>query len=127
MAKKRKCTLEELPDVVDEIIKEYGGEVGRNCDDFTKQLGRRGVQLIKEASKQNFKGKKYYKSWRCKIDKGHGEGVVAIIHNKMPGLPHLLEYSHRVGKTGQYIGRPHIAPVEERLVEEYKRGIKAKI
>lgn len=127
MAKRRKCTLEELPNVVDDILQEYGGEVGAHCNEFTKQMGKKGSQLLKENSKQVIGGSKYYKSWTYKVQKDNKAGDTAIIYSRMPQLPHLLEYSHRVGKNGQYIGRPHIKPAEDKLIEEYQRGIEQKL
>ena len=127
MAKRIKCTPENFPKVVDQILEEYGGEVGKNCDEFTKIMGKRGSQLLKESSKAVIGGKKYYKSWTYKVDKNKKLGYTAIIYSRMPGLPHLLEKSHPTGQGGKYTGRDHIASAEEILIAEYERGIKEKI
>lgn len=124
---KKKVTLENLGEAVDEILKEYGNDVVKNANEVTKRLSKMGSQLVKEEAKQKFNGKKYYKSWTYKIDKDKKAGDRGIIYSRMPQLPHLLEKSHKVGKNGWYEGRPHIQPVEEKLVEEYQRGIKQKI
>jgi hypothetical protein len=50
-----------------------------------------------------------------------------VIHNTMPGLPHLLEHGHALVRGGRKVGtvdgREHIAPVEEQLVEQYEREV----
>ena len=123
MAKRTKCTPETLGACIDEVLKEYEGEIHKNAETITKKMGQKGVQAIKNASKSTFKGNKYWKSWTSKVTKEKTGDYSVVIYSKMPGLPHLLEYGHALRQGGRVDGRVHIKPVEETLVEEYQKGI----
>ena len=124
MAKKRvKCLPETLGKVIDEIYEEYEGEIKRNSEEITKQIGKKGVQALKNTSKEKFNGNKYWKSWRSKVTKEKSGDYSIVIYSTMPGLPHLLEKGHALRQGGRAEGKEHIKPVEETLVEEYLKGI----
>ncbi len=123
MAKKVKCTPETLGQVVNDIYKQYEGEIHKNSETITKQIGKKGVQALKNASKETFNGDKYWKSWTSKVKKEKSGDWSVTIYSKMPGLPHLLEYGHALRQGGRVQGREHIKPVEETLIEEYEKGI----
>ena len=123
MAKRVKCTPENLGSVIDDILAEYEGEIKKNSETITKKMGQKGVQALKNASKETFNGNKYWKSWRQKTTKEKTGDYSVVIYSQMPGLPHLLEYGHALRQGGRVQGKEHIKPVEETLVEEYLKGI----
>lgn len=123
MAKRVKCTPENLGSVIDDILAEYEGEIKKNSETITKKMGQKGVQALKNASKETFNGNKYWKSWRQKTTKEKTGDYSVVIYSQMPGLPHLLEYGHALRGGGRVQGRTHIKPVEETLVAEYEKGI----
>lgn len=123
MATRVKCTPETLGTVIDGILDEYEGEIKQNAEAVTKKMAQKGVQALKNASKEKFNGNKYWKSWTSKVTKEATGDYSAVIYSKMPGLPHLLEYGHAMRGGERVQGREHIQPVEETLVEEYQKGI----
>lgn len=123
MAKRTKCTPETLGSVIEEVMKEYDGQLKQNAEKVTKTIGQKGAQALKNASKSTFNGDNYWKSWRQKTTKEKSGDYSVVIYSQMPGLPHLLEYGHAMRGGGRVQGREHIKPVEETLVEEYQKGI----
>lgn len=123
MAKRKKCTPETLAECIDDVLKEYEGEIKKNAETVTKKLGQKGAQAIKNAAKSKFNGSQYWKSWTSKTTKEKTGDYSVVIYSKKPGLPHLLEHGHAMRGGGRVAGRVHIQPVEETLVEEYQKGI----
>ena len=123
MAKRRKCTPETLGACIEEILEEYEGEIKQNSETITKKTGKKGVQALKNSSKEKFNGDKYWRSWASKTTLEKTGDYSVILYSKMPGLPHLLEKGHALRQGGRAEGKPHIKPIEETLVEEYLKGI----
>lgn len=131
-----KVTLANFDKELRKVLDQYGDDVIANMDAITKTMGQKGSQLLRsEALKAYPKGQgqstgKYAKNWSVKFEKGRLYST-SIIHNKEPGLPHLLEHGHAIvqgGRTvGHYAGREHIAPVERQLIEAYEREVINKI
>lgn len=121
-----KVTIENLDIAIQNILQEYEDDVSANLDDITRKIGKTGVQALNNASKSTFKGNKYNKSWTSTTEKGRLYTTVTL-YSKMPGLPHLLEHGHAKVNGGRVEGRAHIEPVEQKLVTEYEREVKAKL
>lgn len=113
-----KCTLEELPDAIKEILDEYEQESIWGCKETVHQIATKGAQAIRAGARANFNGKKYAASWRVQDDSSR-IGASATIYSGKPGLPHLLEHGHAKRGGGRTSGRPHIAPVEQQLIKEF--------
>lgn len=126
-----KIQIGDLASEINKILENYGDEVSQNMSDITQQIGKKGAQTLRNESKNAFGGTgDYAKGWTTKSVKNLLYTTVTI-YNKTPGLPHLLEHGHAVvagGRVaGQYSGKAHIAPVEQRLIEEFEREVKAKL
>jgi len=121
-----KVTIENLDTAIQGILKEYEDDVSANLDEITRKIGKTGVKALNSASKSSFDGKKYGKSWTSTAEKGRLYTTVTL-HSKMPGLPHLLEHGHAKVNGGRVKGRAHIEPVEQKLVTEYEREVKARL
>lgn len=132
MASRRKIKPDQLGEVIGEILAEYGDEIEDNIKIITKKIGQKGAQALRNESKEKFpKGTgKYAKGWTAtEVKYPHYTSVV--LHNKTPGLPHLLEHGHALIRGGRQVGtvkgREHIAPVEGNLITEYQREVIAKL
>lgn len=126
MAKKLKGVA-GLADEIENILKDYGEEIDKCLSDAVKEVTKAGAKAIKQEAQSKFGGTgEYAKGWTTKItDKRSGsEGV---IYNKKPGLPHLLEKGHAKRGGGRIAGRPHIKPVEDKIIKDFEGMVKAKI
>lgn len=121
-----KVTIENLDTAIQGILQEYEDDISANLDEITRKIGKTGVKALNSASKSAFDGKKYGKSWTSTAEKGRLYTTVTL-HSKMPGLPHLLEHGHAKVNGGRVKGRAHIEPVEQKLVTEYEREVKARL
>ena len=123
-----KTPIEQLDAAIGRILKQYGEEVDENVDEIAVRLARSGASSLRAASKSTFGGKgRYAKGWTATAERKR-TGTVATIHNaETPGLPHLLEHGHAKRGGGRVPGRPHIAPVEEKIVETFEREVVSKL
>lgn len=127
-----KTPIDKLSEAVSGILSEYTEDVRANVGEIAEQMGKKGVQAIRRASKGAVDGTgEYARGWKTKVEKTR-LGTTVIIYNEHPGLPHLLEHGHvsrnGTGRTfGEVPGREHIKPVEEELVETFEREVVAKL
>lgn len=125
-----KVTVDNFAEAVEQILDEYAKKVDLTQKEVAENVAKQGVNLLRRTSKAVVKRKrsKYPGGWAPYYEKGR-IGFSVVIHNKhAPGLPHLLEFSHPVGKYGgQYYGRPHIKPVEETIIKTYEQELKVRI
>lgn len=113
----RKTPIEKLTQSIEKILDEYGDDVQGNMDEIIQKVGKSGVTALRNESKAKFNGTKYAKGWKATTEKTRLSTRV-IIHNTLPGLPHLLEKGHAKRGGGRVSGREHIAPVEDQIVRE---------
>ena len=130
-----KTPIDKLTDAIGGILSEYAGEVQENVGQIAVQLGKKGVNALRQQSRRTFKSRdgkfKYAKGWKMKEDRGRLY-TTATIYNDHYSLPHLLEYGHatRNGTEREYDqtpGREHIAPVADELVETFEREVVSKL
>ncbi|MGZ9782466.1 HK97 gp10 family phage protein [Bacillus pseudomycoides] len=94
--------LQRYANVLEEDIEKAGDEVSDNV-----------VSELKQKSPK--KTGAYRKGWRKKK-----EGNKYIVHNKTRyQLTHLLEKGHVIKGGGRVPAKVHIAPVEERAINDY--------
>lgn len=132
MASRRKVSLNTLGDAIDDILKEYEGEVIDNMQKITKEVTKAGAKAVKNESLNNFNNVhlprgRYGSGWTSQIETGRFSAQGTIYNAKYPGLPHLLEYGHANRDGGRTPGRVHIAPVEEKINKEFMRRLEAVI
>lgn len=119
-----KTPLEKLDKAVSKLLEEYANDVTMTTKELAAKLAKKGAQTLRKASATAFGGTgKYAKGWTVTtVDERLS--FSSVIHNKIPGLPHLLEHGHAKRGGGRVQGREHIAPVEEEIVEEFERTVK---
>lgn len=120
----RKCTPEQLPQVIQSILDEYANDVTSNIPEIAERVAKEGVRALRASSKSKFKGSgKYASGWTSQTEHGRLSTKVTIYNGKLPGLPHLLEHGHANVDGGRTPGKVHIAPVEEKLVKEFEEKV----
>lgn len=124
----KRIPIEALQSEIMNILNEYAEDIDEGLADTATLVGEQGARAINGTAKGIVRGHrkskkgKYYNSWKVTAVRRRLYTDV-VIHSKKPGLPHLLEYSHKVGRDGSYSGRPHIAPVEQELVRQFEDGV----
>jgi len=120
----RKCTPDQLPQVIQSILNEYVDEVTDNIPEIAEKVGKIGVQALRASSKSSFGGTgKYAAGWTSQTEHGRLSTTVTIYNGRLPGLPHLLENGHAKRGGGRVPGKAHIAPVEQKLIKEFEEKI----
>lgn len=67
---------------------------------------------------------KYAKSWTAKKVGETSQTLTMVVHSKNRyQLAHLLEYGHALRNGGRYDGVVHIAPAEQKGIEQLKEEI----
>lgn len=118
-----KTPAEKLQQAVAKILKDYAEDETMTVKDLTRQFAQKGAQAVKNAAAGTYGGTgRYAKGWTSTLEETRF-GAIGVIHNKTPGLPHLLEKGHAKRGGGRVAGRSHIAPVEEELVQAFERAV----
>ena len=117
----RRVTIDGLADAIKEICEEYSNDISLGVSDQAVKAAEAGAKAINSSAGGLFKGKRYKRSWTVQTEGGRYR-TNAVIHSRVPSMPHLLERSHKT-RHGSYSGRPHIEPVEQRLIQEYGKAV----
>ena len=118
-----KTPIDKLDTQIQKILQEYEGDVRENVGKITKDMCKKGAAAVKASASAAFKGTKYAGGWTSEVKTTRYSTEGVIYNSALPGLAHLLENGHAKVNGGRVAGRPHIAPVEEKLVEEYEKGV----
>ena len=70
---------------------------------------------------------RYVRGWTSKETSSTSTGKTKTIHNRTPGLTHLLENGYAKQNGGRVSGRPHIGPVEQKAVQALEKRIRGKL
>ena len=126
----KKTPIEKLDASIMKILNDYTEGVIKTSAEVTKKAGQAGARALRQASPK--KTGEYAKGWTSRIEGDRVHTVAVIYNSTKPGLAHLLEHGH-VTKNGTgrtYDRTPahvHIAPIEQKLVENFANQIKVEI
>lgn len=118
--------LDKLESALTKILDEYAEDATKNVKDLAKSFAKKGAQAVRQSAAGAFGSGKYSSGWTSTV-KETRFGSTATIYNNTPGLPHLLENGHAKRGGGRVAGRTHIAPVEEKLVQEFTKAVEGKL
>ena len=105
------------------ILDEYAEDVNMSLDEVVDKAGQKTAQLLRNTSPVNPTGKKagaYAKGWSVEKSAKHQARIgkpYAVVYNKHPGLPHLLENGHALRQGGRTKAIRHIEPVENQIYD----------
>lgn len=119
----KKVPLEKLQVNLEKILKEYSESVDKDLEKTTKKVTQQGVKALQQESASKFGGGRYAKGWTSQFERKRYM-YQGTIYNKTPGLPHLLEKPHAKRNGGRTTGNPHIAPVEEKVIDAMEKAVK---
>jgi len=107
---------------IEDILNEYSRDIQDGITAKAIEVAEQGKNELRTTSPK--KTGDYRKGWR--VDKKNGNGYVhTTIYNATDWqLTHLLEKPH-LKRDGKTYTKPkvHIAPVEEKCIAEYKKGV----
>lgn len=110
--------IDNLANEITKALKEYTDEVTEGLEEVKAEVAKEGVKMLKATSPRG-KRKRYYKGWRVKRI-----GTAQVIHNATDyQLTHLLEKGHAKRGGGRVPPKVHIAPVEEKVIEEFEKRV----
>lgn len=114
---KRKVTVEGLASAIEGIIKDYDNNVDNALEDVLKKTTQTARAELKAKSPK--RTGEYKKGWQYSQ-----KGMNFVIYNgTRPSLTHLLENGHALRNGGRAQAFPHIAPVEEQIVEQLPEDV----
>lgn len=129
----RKTPVDKLNAAISGILEQYQEDLQANVGQIAEQMGKKGVQALRQASRTELKGHtgNYSKGWKMQVERERLKTTVTI-YNEHPALPHLLEYGHvtRNGTGREYPRTPahqHIKPVADELIEKFEQEVVAKL
>lgn len=116
---------DQLQEQLQKILSQYQDDVDRTTAECVKEVAKAGRKALRANSPKK-KGE-YAKGWSFQVNKQRLY-TVATLYNNKPGLPHLLEFGHvsrnGTGRSYGYVGaRPHIASVEQSVIQEYMQKL----
>ena len=124
----KKIPVDRLAAEIEKILTEYGEKVQENVDEAAQRVTKAGAKAVKGNAKGSFGGTgKYAGGWKSKFEKERLSSQGIIYNGDLPGLPHLLEHGHANRGGGRTPGRVHIAPVEQKIIKDFEKAVKAAI
>ena len=127
----KKIPVDRLSAEINKILTEYGNEVQENVDDAARRVTKAGAKAVRGNAQSTFRigngEKNYAKGWTSKFETGRLSAQGIIYNKDLPGLPHLLEHGHANRNGGRTAGREHIAPVEQKIIEDFEKAVKKAI
>lgn len=112
--------INDLAKEINKSLAEYAHGVGEEVEKVAETVAKEGVKILKLRSPKDTGD--YAKGWRA--TKVNGKWTV---HNKIYQLTHLLEKGHAKVGGGRVAGQPHIAPVEEEMINKFVDGVEEAI
>ena len=121
----KKTPIDKLAEAVDKILTEYQEDLVKDTGNLVKQFAKKGAKTVSQNARSQGWGKStgYDKGWTSQFEEGRLSAQGIIYNKKAPGLPHLLENGHALRNGGRSKSFPHIAPVEEKLADEFYKAV----
>lgn len=122
----RKVPSDKFAAELTKLLNNYANGLDKDLAQLAKDFAKKGAKAINAEAAGKFRGNEYSKSWTSKFEGGRISSQ-GVIYSDIPGLPHLLEHGHANRGGGRTPGRPHIAPIEEKLIEEFQKAVEGTI
>ena len=107
------ASIENLARDITRELQRYENIVVEDLETAKEEVANDLVDELKQKNPKNTG--KYRKGWRKKKD-----GNAIVVHNALkPQLTHLLEKGHAKANGGRVPAKVHIAPAEEKAINEF--------
>jgi hypothetical protein len=117
--------MDELEKVIDQELGDYIKETTSTMREVVEEVTDSAVDTLKLLSPR--KTGKYARGWKSKSTSDSPTGLIKTIHNRIPGLTHLLENGHAKQNGGRVEGHKHIEIVEKTAVKSLEDKLKQKL
>ena len=117
-----KISVDRLADAVNDALEEYSKLADETMRKAVTDAGKTVRNSIKEEAP--VKSGKYAKSWSVKNTKMNAHVLEVTVYSRNRyQLAHLLEHGHAKRNGGRTRAQVHIAPAEEKGIEQLERDI----
>ena len=117
-----KISVDRLADAVNDALEEYSKLADETMRKAVTDAGKTVRNSIKEGAP--VKSGKYAKSWSVKNTKMNAHVLEVTVYSRNRyQLAHLLEHGHAKRNGGRTRAQVHIAPAEEKGIEQLERDI----
>ena len=114
--------IDKLADTVSEMLTDYADMASDEMKKAVKDAGNTVKKAIGEGAPVNTG--KYAKSWSVKNTKENAHALEVTVYSRNRyQLAHLLEHGHAKRNGGRTRAIPHIAPAEQKGIEQLEREI----
>ena len=114
--------VDQMAHVIMEGLQEYADLATEDMKAAVKKAGNKAKSDVQAGAP--VKTGKYKKSWVVKTTKENANAMEVTVHSKNRyQLVHLLEFGHALRNGGRYEGKAHIAPAEQKGMEQLKEEI----
>lgn len=122
----QKTPIDKLAASISKVLQEYEDDVVKDVGFLAKKFAQKGAQAVKGNARGHGWGEHtgYADGWTTRYETGRYSQQGIIYNAKAPGLAHLLENGHALRNGGRSRAIPHIAPVEEKISEEFYKAVK---
>lgn len=115
-------SINDMADVIMKGLEEYAELATEDMKEAVKNASKTVRKEIKENAPSDTG--KYAKSWTAKKVRETSQMLTMVVHSKNRyQLAHLLEHGHALRNGGRYEGEVHIAPAEQKSIEQLKDEI----
>lgn len=112
-----KVRIDGISNEIAKALQEFTEEVEEGLEKAKEKVVKDGVKTLKKTSPSNTG--RYKKGWRATKQDG-----AMVVHNaERPSLTHLLENGHAKRNGGRVGGIPHIAPVEQSMIDAFEKEV----
>lgn len=117
--------MDGLEKVIDQELDDYIKETTSIMREVVEEVTDNAVDTLKISSPR--KTDKYARGWKSKTTSDSSTGLTKSIHNRTPGLTHLLENGHAKQNGGRVEGQKHIEIVEKSAVKSLEDKLKQRL
>lgn len=117
--------LDELSGAIESELTDYLTDTTEKMRAVVDSVTEETVDTLKATSPK--KTGHYARGWKSKVTVDTNTGRTKTIHNRTPGLTHLLEDGHAKQNGGRVEGRKHIAPVEKAAIHSFEEQLEREL
>ena len=120
-----KIGMDELEKAIEQELDDYIKETTSIMREVVEEVTDNAVDTLKLSSPR--KTGKYARGWKSKTTSDSSTGLTKSIHNRTPGLTHLLENGHSKQNGGRVEGQKHIEIVEKSAVKSLEDRLRQRL